>query len=444
MTPKRAEPPIEEVVARLDIDELRELLTRAAGWHGDVERSVRLAASRDTADLSGLKVAVDSALRTRRFLDWRESSGWAAEAAPVVDELREWAAERPSRELVKLVERAVGHVVKVILHADDSNGSVGDLAQELLEVHAEVCDTGVADPIELAGWMARFGIDDQDFFVVDPVRYRDALGDAGVEAYRAEVLKRSGAPKPPFAVGHALERLAVLDGDIDTIVRLLGGNQSSPHQFVRVAEAMAELGRDDDVLAWATRGIEVTSGWQVAKLYDMAAAVHERHGDADAVLALRRHEQQRMPSTTTYAKLRAAAQTVGAWPDERPAALAALDNGALVDVLLAEGEGVAAWDVAERNPTWNPGADRSYRLAQAREADEPADALLVYVSLADTELETTNQKAYQRAARILTDAKRAADAAGRTAAFHDHITTLREKHRRRPTLIKILDKAGLR
>ena len=444
MTPKRAAPPVEEVVARLDIDELRELLIWAAARHDDVERSVRLAASREDTDLWGLKAAVDSALRTRRFLDWRESSGWATDAAPVVDELREWAAERPGRELVKLVERAVGHVVKVILHADDSNGSIGDLAQELLEVHAEVCDAGVADPVELASWMARFGIDDQDFFSVDPVRYRDALGAAGVEAYRTAVLQRSAAPKPPFAVGHALERLAVLDGDVDTIVRLLGGDQSSPHQFIRVAEAMAELDRHDDVLTWATRGVEVTSGWQVAKLYDLAAGVHERRGDADAVLALRRDEHRRMPSTVSYGKLRAVAQQTGAWPEERPAALAALDSGALVDVLLGEGDAAAAWDVAQRNPTWNPGPERSYRLARAREIDKPADAVVIYVSLADTELETANQKAYQRAARILADARRAADAAGRTAAFHDHITALREKHRRRPTLIKILDNAGLR
>jgi hypothetical protein len=219
VTPERAEPPVEEIVARLDIDELRQILTRAAGGHDDV--------------------------------------------------------------------------VKVIQHADDSNGSIGDLAQELLEVHAEVCGAGVADPVELASWMARFGTDDQDFFSVDPVRYRDALGAAGVEAYRTAVLQRSAAPKPPFAVGHALERLAVLDGDIDTIVRLLGGDQTSPHQFVRVAEAMGELGRDDDVLAWAARGIEVTSGWQVAKLYDLTAGAHERRGDEDHITALREKHRRR-------------------------------------------------------------------------------------------------------------------------------------------------------
>ena len=37
----------------------------------------------------------------------------------------------------------------------------------------------------------------------------------------------------------------MLDGDSDAIVALLGGDFSRPHQFIRVAEAMAEFGRDD-------------------------------------------------------------------------------------------------------------------------------------------------------------------------------------------------------
>jgi len=42
-----------------------------------------------------------------------------------------------------------------------------------------------------------------------------------------------------FAARYARERLAVLDGDTEAIVELLGGDLSAPHQFVRVAEAMA-------------------------------------------------------------------------------------------------------------------------------------------------------------------------------------------------------------
>jgi hypothetical protein len=73
-------------------------------------------------DVSGRDVPVVAALqgglRTRRFLGYRESAEWARAARPVVEELRSVVASSPSRDLVALVERAIGHVVKVIMHAD--------------------------------------------------------------------------------------------------------------------------------------------------------------------------------------------------------------------------------------------------------------------------------------------------------------------------------------
>jgi len=72
---------------------------------------------------------IDRRLRTRRFLNCRESSAWARDAWLVVDALAKEVAPPPSRELVVLLERAVGHVVKVILHADDSDGLIGDLVR---------------------------------------------------------------------------------------------------------------------------------------------------------------------------------------------------------------------------------------------------------------------------------------------------------------------------
>ena len=103
------------LIADLDHQEVVDLLRRAAMEHEDVARSVRLAASSDADRLQLLRAAVDQGLRTRRFLDYWASSRWAGDAAPVVDALRAEASQRQSRELVVLVERAVGHVVKVIL-----------------------------------------------------------------------------------------------------------------------------------------------------------------------------------------------------------------------------------------------------------------------------------------------------------------------------------------
>ena len=73
----------------------------------------------------------------------------------------------------------------------------------------------------------------------------------------------------------------------------------------------------------------------------------------------------------------------------------------------------------------------------------PGDALDVYLSLANIELETTGRPSYVRAVAILKKALRAAKAADRQDAFATCMIELRETHRRRPTFIKILDQARL-
>lgn len=432
-------------VGRLGDDDVRALLLKAAADHDDVARAVRLAGATPSDRITSLKSEVDGALRTRRFLGYRESIEWAQDAAPVVDELAKQAAVAPSRELLVLVERAIGHVVKVILKADDSSGTIGDCARQLLEIHEQVCDAGVADPVRLAKWMVRFGFDDQDFFTVDPVRYVSALGDDGLAAFRRAVAERLTAPRVPFAVSHAEERLAVLDGDVDRVIELLGGDLANTYRFIRVAEAMLELDRDNDALAWSQRGIETMTGWQVAQLYDIAAGVLGRRGDTDSVLDLRRDQHRRMPSTSSYALLRTAT-TVDAWPVEQAAArevLAAQHRGALVDVLLADGDTDDAWQVATSDAEWDPGDHRWARLAEAREPSDPAGAMGVYLRLIESTLATADKRAYRTATRDLKNARRAAGAAGLTEEFDDYVTALREHHRRRPTLIAMLDKAGL-
>jgi hypothetical protein len=50
---------------------------RSIDHHDDVERQWRLIAARAAGDLAQLRAEVDRGLRTRRFLGYRESGGWA-------------------------------------------------------------------------------------------------------------------------------------------------------------------------------------------------------------------------------------------------------------------------------------------------------------------------------------------------------------------------------
>jgi hypothetical protein len=440
----RSEKPIAELISSLSREQLLEIVAGAADRHDDVERAVRLSSARSSGDLVDLRAEVDGGLRTRRFLDYRESMEWARAGRPVVAELERAARTAPSAELVELLQRAIGHVVKVIEHADDSSGLIGDLARDLLDVHALACDAGVADPRKLAAWMIRFRFVDQSFFEVDPVRYATALGEKGTTIYRKAVDDGEGIDS--FALRYARERLAVLDGDIDLIVELGGGDLSNAYQFGHVAEMMAELGRDDLVLAWTRRGIAETDGWQVGALYDLACETHARRGEPLEVLCLRRAHHERMASLSTYTALRAAAEPVDAWEVERDAARAALKSGDVrgyVDALLRDGYAGLAWDEAVAAPAEELGADQWLRLAESREADRPGDAVAVYQGVADEILLETDRRAYVSAVRILKRARSAAQAAGESDVFAEHVAQLRERYRRRPTLIAMLDKASL-
>jgi hypothetical protein len=432
------------VVEQLAAEQLREVLAWAAEWHEDVERRVRLTAARSSGDLRVLRAEVDRGLRTRRFLGYRESVEWARAARPVVLELETAVGAGPSRELVELLERGIAHVVKVIqTKADDSSGMVGDLARDLLELHAHACDAGVADPVKLARWMIRFRFSDQDFFEADPVRYRAALGEVGLAEFRSLLAAQSD--QNGFAARYARERLAVLDGDGAAIVALLGGDLSRPHQFIRVAEAMVELGRDEEAVGWARRGIEQTTGWQTDQLYDIACAAHARRGEPVEALALRRAQHERTPTATSYRQLRLAAQAIDAWTVESDAARRVLEErnpAGLVDALL-DGEDELAWQAAFASAGVELGEHAWLRLAEARQRTHPAQALPVYWRLIDGALVTADRRAYAAAVRLLKRARDAAEVVGEVDAFEARLAALRERHRRRPSLMTMLDKAKL-
>ncbi|MGC9220829.1 MAG: hypothetical protein ACP5H2_05680 [Solirubrobacteraceae bacterium] len=435
-----------QILERLPAEDLREVLAWAADWHEDVERRVRLLAARSTGDLRALRAEVDRALRTRRFLGYRESVEWAHAARPVLTELESVVDSAPSRELVELLERALSHVVKVIqTRADDSSGLIGDLARDLLDLHARACDAGVAEPLKLARWMIRFRFVEQDFFEPDPVRYRNALGDDGLAAYRS--LLDGQGDRDTFASRYARERLAVLDGDSDAIIALLGGDLSRPHQFIKVVEAMAELGRDEEVVEWARRGIAQTSGWQTDRLYDHACAAYLRQDRPLDVLAMRRAQHERTPTGSSYRQLRSAAEAVEAWSLERDGARRALREhnlAGLIDALLDDGDDELAWQTVTVTQGLDLGDQAWLRLAEARQKTHPADALPIYWRLIATVLETADRRAYASAIRLLKRARDAAGEAGQAEEFDARVLALREQHRRRPTLISMLDKAKLK
>lgn len=100
--------------------------------------------------------------------------------------------------------------------------------------------------------------------------------------------------------------------------------------------------------------------------------------------------------------------------------------------MLADKDHELAWQTAATAAEDIVGPDQWLRLAEAREADHPADAVLVYQRVVEHVLATTDRRAYQQAVRILKRAGAAARAAEQTDTFVVYLAELRERHRPTP------------
>lgn len=158
---------------------------------------------------------------------------------------------------------------------------------------------------------------------------------------------------------------------------------------------MAELGRDDEVIDWARRGIAQTSGWQTDQLYDLACHAYERQ-DQPLEALVRRAQHERTPTSPSYHRLRRAAEAVDAWPLERDGARRALrehNPAGLIDALLDDGDEELAWQTATATGAPDLGDHAWLKLAQARQKTHPADALPDYWRAIETALETADRRA---------------------------------------------------
>ena len=272
--------------------------------------------------------------------------------------------------------------------------------------------------------------------MIDPVRYAAALGEAGLAAYRQAIARRDG--ERSFAVRWARERLTVLDEDTQAIIALLGGDLSSPHQFIRVVRRW---------LSWAAT--RTFFGGRFAGSPKPGAG----RSPGSTTLPARCKSAARL----VWRSSRCAASSTSGWPPAAPIA-----RYAAQPTLCTPG----SWSVTPlarccvsatvansstrccktatltahgrpppRDPAWDPGTARRARLAEAREPTRSDQALAWYLQLADEELLQTGRPAYPRAASILKRARRAAQAAGQSATFATALADLRERHHRRPTLI---------
>jgi hypothetical protein len=360
-------------------------------------------------------------------------------------------------EIYSVTHKALASSLKVIARADDSSGIIGDACRRLLELHTRAAAAARTPVGKLIDWMMKFQFDDEvDHFELDPVAYAPALGETGMAEYRkrlAEVEAKLG-PRPSqderWTSGHShdwftldwnAQRLAVLDHDIDAIIRTHAKDRKVAAWLQDTAEAFQEIGEVDLAIDWAKQATDFYSGHQSLKAADYWCGLLETHRPSeslDARLAVFR----KWPSSTSAARLHQAAGK--AWPeyrDEVVVTLAASPRDAVLFALLSLREPEFAWNLAhslalDSDTTWS-------ELVKAYEKVDPIATLPIHQRLVENELIEAGAQHYRLAARRLAKMRELSAGSEKSAEVNDLIADLREIHRRRPRLQQEFDRAGL-
>jgi len=428
------------------------LVTRIFDDHPELEVRMRAEQRAQSGDVAELRSLVDQVLRTRRYLDWRQTREYADAAQPVVDLLERAVESSSSQQLVELLQRSMSHVLRVLHRADD-DGLIGGVFDQLLELHGRACQLARPDAVRLAKWLVAASFDPEWFSPPDPVLYADALGERGLHLYReaAERELASADPSDPYSTArvhgrYVVQRVAVIDRDPDAVVASFAHIERVSYREAEIAEAMREIGRDDLALEHARMGLDADHLFDRPKLARIADAILVEQGDAEGLFDLRRAGHQAQPTRSSYTGLREAATSLDCWEAERPSAIVALgrsDPGELIAVLLDEGRVDEAWDAYQANESARLNEKDVLALIEARGVDHPSDAMDAYLRLADTHLVNTGREHYERAVRLVKKAVAPARRADRETDLRAHVAELRVIHKGRPTLIALLDRAGL-
>jgi hypothetical protein len=264
-----------------------------------------------------------------------------------------------------VTHQALAGAVKVIGRADDSSGIIGDACRRLLDLHPHAAARAGVPASKLVAWMIRFQFGGEvDSFELDPVAYAPALGETGLAMYRARLdeLAADLGPAPTEAEERdawerrwsdperyarltdrrgaraALEwnrrRLAVLDRDVEAIIRTHARDRKVAAWLRETAEAFEEIGELDLALDWAKQATDFGPDRQSCRAAEYWCNLLATHRPTE-LLDARVEVFRRWPSSSTAASLhQVAGDRWPAYSDEVTQRLATSPRDAVLFTLL--------------------------------------------------------------------------------------------------------------
>ncbi|MEV0178414.1 hypothetical protein AB0I54_03760 [Streptomyces sp. NPDC050625] len=447
----------------LSKEELLALLKDQIAGDPQLRRRLELRAAGARGDLVGIRTLVRELLDIGPFaqygyVEYTDARAYADQAGQAVSAIGALTGSGRAADAITLAREAMRLLAEAVESVDDSDGRLGQIGADLADAHLDACRAVRPDPEELARWLvghALGDIDDGGLTDIDPLDYEDVLGQEGMAVLRKSAVEAWRGNRRGWAEKYLMERLAKAGGDVDTVIAVHAADLApNGHTHLVIARELDNAQRSEEALGWAERGIRETRDLAAVDtaLVDYVCDRYARAYRLSDAVAVRRDHFGARHSLLAYQQLRAAAQAADCWPTERERALDLLRADAgrqrqgwyggpvLIDALLDDEDVEAAWQAATQT-----GAHDGQWLILADQAcaDRPADALGVYLHLAEPLLKQTGNAVYEKLVGLLLSIRDCHRRLGTPDEFTAYVTALRAAQRRRRNLMRLMDEHAL-
>jgi uncharacterized Zn finger protein len=445
---------------------------------------LRVATGEDGVDMASFRDAIDRAVDPGGFIGYAEAYDYARTVDETIASLRTVLVAGHAAEAVELIEHCCAAIERTADRMDDSDGHLSIAFDSLQRLHREACEQADLAPAQLAErlfeWMMAT---DYELFYDAADIYAPLLGELGRRRY-AELMRaeweRLPALRPEddrykrsafsaafedeedaerdsrFRITYVMKLLAKQSDDPDELVAVLSHDLSSPYSFLGIAEVYADAGRDDDAIEWAERGVEAFPDSGDPRLVTFLAAALRRRGEHARAAELMWSLYEAHPGLGHLEELKPYAEEAGTWDGVRGRALDLLreriavaqderrargygwsyrDATELVRIRLWEGDVNAALADAQEGGC---GQEVWLALAEALEEAEPWEAMIIYREQVEPTIERKRKADYREATDMLARVRDLMDRTGHGDEFPAYLGQVRERHRRKRNLMKLL------
>lgn len=423
-------------------------------------------------DLAGYRRAIEDVINVGDYVDYRAMYAYSRGIEEVIDSVEALLEAGHATEVVELCEQALGCLEDALGYVDDSDGYLGGIRDRVCDLHHAACAVAGPNPEALAARLFEWELHSEwETFLGAAATYADVLGEAGLAEYRRRA-EEVWSRVPPIGSGEErehstfrfhitlmMETLARMSGDLDALVAINAHDLSSAYSFVEICELYREVGRYDDALAWAERGVAAYPERTDIRLREILADEYHRRGRHDEAMALMWAAYSERPTLDSYQRLKKHGVRAREWKAWRAKALDLMrseadrtarrgpvsrwgppaDRSELVKVFLWEGDVEAAWEEAVEGAC---SVSLWMTLAARREADHPEDALPLYQEHVERVIGEKNNRAYEEAVELLRKVRELMGRLGRGDEFPAYVASTRAAHKPKRNLMKLLDQAG--